>query len=202
MFAWICRKPRRQVSCLNYSPHLGVVHDALCEAEGMWTHRNLSLPRNHPAVCATNVFIPWSQCDLGACSKKKPLTFCLLLTKSGFIFQELLWCSQALPNIKVCAILRAQRQLNHPIKMAGGYCLDQTVCVQFNSTSLSRRPWEKHGDHATSPSVQLHSTLNLDPACHRACKPLHTCIFLYIPTHTNAKLGLTFPTLLCPCIPL
>lgn len=151
MFAWICKKPRKQVSCFNYSPHFGVVHNAHCEAEEMWKHRNLSPPRNHPAVCVTNMFIPWSHCDLWVCSKKKPLTFCLLLTKSGFVFQELLWCSQALPSIKVCAILRAQRQLNHPIKMAGGYCLDQTVCMQSNQASLSRCPWENHGDRAPAP---------------------------------------------------
>lgn len=62
----------------------------------------------------------------------------------------------------------------------------------------------ENGDRATSSRAQLHSTLllNLDPACQGARKPLHTCIFLYIPTHTNAKLGLTFPTLLCPCIHL
>lgn len=202
MFAWICRKPREQVSCLNYSPHFGVVLDALWEAEGMWTHRNLSLLRNHPAVCVTNMFIPWSQCDLCACSKKKPLIFCLLLTKSGFVFQELLWCSQAVPSIKVCAILRAQRQLNHSIKMAGGYCLDQIVCMQFKNATLSRWPWEKRGDCATRSSVHSTLLLNLDPACHRACTSLHTCIFLCIPTHTHAQLGLTFPTLLCPCIPM
>lgn len=44
--------------------------------------------------------------------------------------------------------------------------------------------------------------LNLDPACHRVCKALHKCLFLCIPTHTNPKLGLTFPTLLCPHTPI
>lgn len=74
-------------------------------------HRNPFPPRNHSSVCAINVLIPWSQSSLCACPRKRPEMFCFLLAKAVFTFQNHLWRSQTLSDLKAYVMLRKQRQL-------------------------------------------------------------------------------------------
>lgn len=161
MFAWIRRKPRRMglMFALFPSSQCGIWCSLQCR-------RNVNLNTethswNHPAACATSMFIPRSQCDLCVCPRKKPEIFCFLLKKSGFIFQELLWCSQALPSIKVCAILRAQRQLSKIIPLKWQGAIVQTVLFVCNSVKSLFQ--DVHGRNMAT--VQQAPVCSCTPCC-------------------------------------